>query len=102
MRFSKQTQLEAQQLITIMQNYGVQAFLPSKLGICDRERLHTLIRLSKSHHTLQERFCSEEMSPVTLKRCETKRANLEKRICAIAQHFQLTATFSGDPRRLHR
>lgn len=98
MRHGKETIKEANALIESMRRAGVPAFQTDVFGLLGRAEIQDMINKAKRHHTLQERYCSEEMSDETRERCEGKEKGLERDIREIAAKFGLTAHFDGDPR----
>jgi hypothetical protein len=98
MRHSKNTIKEANALIESMRKAGVPAFDVNKFGLRGRELVQDMVNKAKRHHTLQERFCSEDMPERIRKHCEAKEAGLEADIRAIAAGFGLKVKFDGDPR----
>lgn len=98
MRHGKETIKEARALILAMQRAGVPAFHADRLGLDEIALLQDLVNKAKRHHTLQTRYCSEEMNDETRAGCEAKEAHLEIDIQKIAKHFGLRVKFDGDPR----
>jgi hypothetical protein len=58
----------------------------------------SLMRNAKAYATIQERWCSEEMSEATTTRLEKREANIEKWFTTTLQPFGITPDFQGDPR----
>jgi hypothetical protein len=58
------------------------------------EMLDSMISLARAHHKLAEAACNGDLTPHQVKREQT----IEKTIAAIAQVFNLTVHFDGDPR----
>ena len=59
------------------------------------DRLH---RYETSLHTINERWCSEEMSDSTVANVEKREKNIEQKVKDIADKLGFEVTFNGDPR----
>jgi hypothetical protein len=94
MRVSNKTRNEANDLINIARKLGLKKFDLNEFGLSDRERLHRMIQLAKSHCLLQERACNGDLTQSQIKR----ELSIEKSIALIAESFDLQAEFQGDPR----
>lgn len=60
--------------------------------------VYTMQMKAKQYATIQERWCSEEMTDETTARLEKREANIEKWFITTLQPFGITPDFSGDPR----
>ena len=63
-----------------------------------RDLVYIMQMKAKQYATIQERWCSEEMSDDTIARLERREANIEKWFIETLVPFGITPVFSGDPR----
>lgn len=85
-------------MVEVMRRCGVPAFQPAVFGLTEQHMVQDMVNLAKRHHTLAERFCSEEMTPETQARCEAKEKGIEAELRTLAKRFGLRVHFDGDPR----
>jgi hypothetical protein len=98
MRHGKSTIKEANELISAMQRANVPNFRPSVFGQASRHLIQDMVNKAKRHHSVQEKYCSEDMSDENRARAESVEAGLERDIIEIAHGFGLKVRFGGDPR----
>lgn len=98
MRHGKGTIKEATALIEAMRRAKVPAFEIQKFTGADHDAIRDMVNKAKRHHTIQTRYCSEEMTEEVRTITERKEAALEKDIREIAERYGLRAKFDGDPR----
>lgn len=98
MRHGKDTIEQANRLIAAMQNANQPKFEPTKFRKVNRDDIQDLINKAKRYTTIQERWCSEEMSDGVRSLLEGKETGLQNDIRAIASRYDLRVHFDGDPR----
>lgn len=87
MRYGQKTKnegLKAARDLGIAEEYGLD-------GI---DSMIEIVRLAKSHHTLQEHACMGDLSP----RQKNRERNIEDKIKLLAGRLRLAVRFDGDPR----
>jgi dsDNA-specific endonuclease/ATPase MutS2 len=69
------------------------------LGYGDsKDLLDRLHRYETSLHTINERWCNEEMSDKTVQSLEKREKNIEDKVKEISDKLGFSVSFNGDPR----
>lgn len=98
MKHPYSTIVEAEEVVTAMRKGGVPQFQDDQFGLVERGLVNELVQLSKEHHRIQERYCSEDMDDEVRLRVEQREERVEARMTQIAEKLGLLTRFDGDPR----